>query len=94
VEPDHRAALRADQIVHRDADRPAELARLGDDLIRGVLGPWPADLRNRFHRFDGLEELHADRDRPQPEILGEAGDQRVPVVARGAHGVLLLSCRR
>ena len=37
MKPDHGAALGADEIGHRDPDGPAELPRLGDDLIGRVL---------------------------------------------------------
>jgi hypothetical protein len=44
IEPDDGAALGADEVGHRDPDRPAELPRLGDDLVGGVLALRPADL--------------------------------------------------
>src|SRR5882762_7023222 len=70
----------ADQVGHRDADGPAQMARLGDDLIGCVPGPRTANLRDRLHLLDRLEELHADRDRAQPQISVEAVDDRVPVI--------------
>ena len=79
-ETDHSAALGADEVGHRDADGPAELTGLGDDLIGRVASPRPADLRDHLHRFDRFEELHADRDRAESQIPIEAVDDRVPVV--------------
>jgi hypothetical protein len=84
---DDRAALGADEIRHGDADRPAELARLGHDLIGGVLALGSADLGNGLHLLDGLEELHADGDRAEAQVLVEAVDDGVPVVRIGGHGV-------
>src|SRR6185503_1922816 len=37
-------------------------------------------LRDRFHRLDRLEELHADRNRAQPKIPVQSVDDRVPVI--------------
>src|SRR5262245_26580280 len=89
MEADHRAALGADEIRHRDAHGPAELSRLRDDLIGRVLAARPADLRDRLHLLHGLVELHPDGDRSQVQVLVEAVDDAVPVVGLGAHARLL-----
>jgi hypothetical protein len=85
MQTDDGAALRSHEIAHRDADRPAELARLRHDLIRRVLARGPADLRNGFHLLHGLEELHPDGDRAQPQVPIQPFDDPVPVVVFGAH---------
>src|SRR5262245_10630110 len=82
MEPDHRSALCPDQVGHGDADRPAELARLSHDLIGGVLRARAADLRDGLHRLHGLEQLHADGDRAQAQVLIQAVDERRPVIGR------------
>src|SRR5262249_51691451 len=88
MEADHRAALRAHQVLHGDPHRPPELTRLGHDLVRGVLGARPADLGDGLHLRHRLEELHADGDAAQPQILREAVDDGLPVVALGAHALV------
>jgi hypothetical protein len=65
TEPDHRPALRANQILARQPDGPAEARGLRDDLIEGVHRFRPADARDPLHFLAALEELHAKRDRPQ-----------------------------
>jgi len=80
MQPDDRAALRADEVVHRDPDRPAELPGLGHDLVGRVLGPRAADLRDRRHLFHRLEELHADGNGAQPQVPVQVVDDRRPVV--------------
>src|SRR6516162_1179929 len=65
TEPDDRPALRADEILARQPDGPTETGGLGDDLIKGVHRFRPADPRDRLHLLAVLEELHAERDRPQ-----------------------------
>jgi hypothetical protein len=57
--------LRADEILARNADDPAEAGGLRDDLIERVHGFRPANLRDRLHVVAVFEELHAKRDRPQ-----------------------------
>jgi hypothetical protein len=64
-EPDDGTALRADEIIARDPDGPTEARRLGDDLIEGVHRFRPPDPRDRLHLLAALEQLHAERDRPQ-----------------------------
>src|SRR5215467_1155453 len=91
MEADHRSALRAHQVLHGDPYCPAELTRLGHDLIRGVLGARPADLRNSLHLRHRLEELHADGNAAQPQVLREAVDDGRPVVRLGAQ--VLISSR-
>src|SRR5262249_8128376 len=85
MEDDHRSALRADKVLHGDPYRPAELTRLGHDLIRGVLGTRPANLRNGLHLGRRLEELHADGNAAQPQVLREAVDDGRTVVRLGGH---------
>jgi hypothetical protein len=65
TEPDDRPALRADEILTRQPDGPAEPRRLGDDLIERVHRFRPPDPRDRLHLLAALEQLHAERDRPQ-----------------------------
>ena len=65
TEPDDRPALRADEILARQPDGPAETGGLGDDLIERVHGFWPADPRDRLHLLAILEKLHAEGYRPQ-----------------------------
>jgi hypothetical protein len=65
TEPDHRTALRTDEIFARQPDGPAEAGGLGDDLIEGVHSFWPANPRDRLHLFAILEKLHAEGYRPQ-----------------------------
>src|SRR4029453_19456438 len=60
-------------------------ARRGHDLIGGVLDPRPADLRDRLHPLDGLEELHPDRDRAKAQILVQPAHDGVPVVSLVGH---------
>jgi len=64
-EPDHRSALRADEILAREPDGPAETSGLRDNLVKGVHRFRPPDPRDRLHLLAALEELHAERDRPQ-----------------------------
>ena len=91
AKPDDRPALRADEILGRDADRPAEPPRLRDDLVERVHRPRPPDARNRLHVGRILEQLHAERDRPEfQEAFEITGDFR-PVESRlessiGGHG--------
>src|SRR5215471_18395593 len=72
MESDDRAALRAYQVLHGDPYRPPELTRLSHDLIRGVLRPRAADLGDGLHLRHRLEELHADGNAAQPQVLREA----------------------
>src|SRR5215471_2003047 len=88
MESDDRAALRAHQVLHGDAHRPPELTRLSHDLIRGVLRPRPADLGDGLHLRHRLEELHADGNAAQPQILREAIEDGLPVVAVRAHALV------
>ena len=54
-EPDHRPALRADEIIAREPDGPAEAGGLRDDLIERVHRFRPPDPRDRFHFFAAFE---------------------------------------
>ena len=65
TEPDHRPALRTNEILARQPDGPAETSGLGDDLIERVHRFRPPNPRDRLHLLATLEELHAERDRPQ-----------------------------
>jgi hypothetical protein len=76
--------LRSDEVLARDADGPAEPGSLRDDLIERVHRFWSADLGDRLHFFAALEELHAERDRPQLEqALQIAGEFRPVVLHSG-----------
>jgi hypothetical protein len=79
TQPDDGAALRANQILAGDADRPAETSRLCDDLVERVHGVRAADPRDRFHVFAALEKLHTKRDRPQPQQVLEIGCELPPI---------------
>src|SRR6185312_9118755 len=91
----HHAALRSDEVVGCDTDRPAEPRGLGDDLVGGVNRLGTADARNRLHLCDGLKQLHADRCGAQPQQQVEIVDDRVPVVTRSivGAGLLFALCR-
>jgi hypothetical protein len=69
----HRAALRADQILSRDADGPAEPRCHADDLIGGMHRRGTADFRDRRHVFDAREHLDADHGRLQPKQAVQVG---------------------
>ena len=81
--PDHRPALRADEVFAGEPDGPAEASGLGDDLIEGVHRFRPADPRDRLHLRAALEQLHAERDRAQLQQPLEVGGEPGPV---GVHG--------
>ena len=59
AEPNHRAALRADQIFTGDANGPAEAGGLSHHLVERVHGFGPANSRDRLHFFPALEDLEA-----------------------------------
>src|SRR5207302_5317599 len=60
AEPDDGAALRADEVLGGDADRPAEPRGLADDLVQRMDRLRAADARDRLHLGAALEELHAE----------------------------------
>jgi hypothetical protein len=60
TQSNHRAALRAHEIVSRDTDGPAEPRGHADDLIGGVNRGRPPDLGDVSHFLDGCKHLEAD----------------------------------
>jgi hypothetical protein len=64
---DHRTTLRADEIVRRDTDRPAEPRGHADDLVGGVNRVGAADFRNCLHLLNAREQLHAGDGGLQPK---------------------------
>jgi hypothetical protein len=81
MQPNHGAALRADQIFHRDTNRPTQARRLRDDLIGGVSRLGAPDFWNRLHLLSRAEQLHADRSSAQPQQLVQIVDNRIPVLS-------------
>src|SRR5690606_25914664 len=77
---ENRAALRADEILCRRTHRPAKTAGLPDDLVSGKNPSRAANLLNRLHLLDRLEQFHPDRGRPNTEIFREPVENRVPVI--------------
>ena len=69
AETDHRAALRADEVLAGDADGPPEARGLADHLIQRMHGFRAADARDRFHVRAPLEQFHREDDAPQPKQL-------------------------
>jgi hypothetical protein len=59
-QPDHGAALGADQIGRGDADGPPQSRGHADDLVGGVNRARAPDFRYRLHVFHLREQLHAD----------------------------------
>jgi hypothetical protein len=84
AEADDCAALRADEILAGDADRPAEAGGLRDDLIERVHGFRSADPRDRLHLLAVLEELHAKRDSPQLQQALQVGGELCPILRHAA----------
>ena len=98
VQPDHRATLRAHQVLARDADRETQTSGLRDDLVGGVDRARSPHFRDRLHVLDALKQLHADRRGLQSQQSIEFIDQLRPVLgSRGGmgHAVLRLKvCAR
>jgi len=80
AEPDHRPALRSDEVLARDADGPAEPGRLCNDLIERVHGFRTANPRDGLHLAAILEELHAKRDHPQLQQALQVGGELCPIL--------------
>ena len=80
MQPDDRAALRTDQVLHRDTDGPSEPRGLRDDLVGGVNRLGAANLRDRLHLLDRREHLHADGGGAKPQQRVEVIDDGLPVV--------------
>ncbi len=72
-EPDHGAALRADEIVGGDADGPAQPRGHADDLVGGVNRRRSPDLRDRRHLVHLREHLHADHGGLQAKQVVQIG---------------------
>jgi hypothetical protein len=85
TEPDHRTALRTDEILARQSDGPTKTSGLGNDLIQGVHRFRPSNPWDRLHLLATLEELHAERDRPQLQKALQIGDKFGPVGVH--HGI-------
>src|SRR5262249_26326654 len=79
-EPNHRSALRTDEILAREPDGPAEACRLGHDLVEGVHRFRPPDPRNPLHLLAAFEELHAERDCAQLQKALQIGNELAPVL--------------
>ncbi len=75
AETHHGAALGADQVLRRDADRPAQPRGLRHHLVERVHVLGPADLGDRLHVGPVLEQLHAEGDRAQLEQALEPGGE-------------------
>lgn len=56
----HRPALRADEIIRRDADGPSKARSLTDDLIKRVNRLGTANAINRLHLLAAHKHLHAE----------------------------------
>ena len=69
----HGAALRADEVFTGNADGPAKPRGHADDLVGGVNGARPPDLRNRRHLVDGCKHLDADHGGLEPQQVVEIG---------------------
>src|SRR5438552_10594413 len=80
AEPDHRPALPPGEIVARNADGPPEAGGLRDDLIDRVHRFRLADPRDCLHLDASLEELHAERDRPQLQQALQVGGKLCPIL--------------
>ena len=80
MQPDRRAALGSDQVVHRHAEREVEPARLGDELVKRVLELRTSDPLDFLHLVDRLEHLHPDWRRGQSQVALQSGDDAGPVV--------------
>ena len=78
----HRAALRADQVVGGDADRPAQPRGLADHLVQRVHVLRAADARDRLHVRAPLEQLHGEDDRAQLQQLLQFADDLGPIMVR------------
>jgi hypothetical protein len=61
MESDNGAALRAHQVLLSDTDGEAESRGLCHDLIGSVDRLGATNFGNRFHLFDGSEQLHPNR---------------------------------
>src|SRR6266404_2414087 len=72
-EPDHRTALRADEIVRCDTDSPAQPRGHADDLVGGMDSGWTADFWDRRHLVRPREHLHSDHGGLRPKQAVQIG---------------------
>ena len=70
---DHRAALRADEIVTGNADGPAEPRSHADNLVGGMHRRGTTDFRDLGHLLDAGEHLDADHGRLQAKQAVQVG---------------------